>query len=83
MIQKIIFILLSLALATQCVAADESSPVIANADDEYIPIEGEIPIELDPVSVITERMPVGQETTYRLMRQALGHDFYPSGNTSS
>jgi hypothetical protein len=69
--QNAFFILLSLSLAAQCLAADEPSPVLARADDGSVSLEGEIPFELDPLSVTTEPMPVGQEAAYRLMRQAL------------
>ena len=71
MMRNAYFILLSLSLAAQGLAADEPSPVIAHADDGTVPLESEIPFELDPLSVTTERMAVRQEAGYRMMRQAL------------
>ena len=71
MMRNAYFILLSLSLAAKGLAADEPSPVIAHADDGTVPLESEIPFELDPLSVTTERMPVRQEAGYRMMRQAL------------
>jgi len=71
MSHKVFFILLSLSLAAQSIAADEPVLVVAHADDETVPLQSEIPFELDPISVTTEPLPVMREATYRLMRQAL------------
>ena len=38
---------------------------------EIVSLESEIPIELDPITVTAERMPVRQEAALRLVRQAM------------
>jgi len=71
MMKNTVLILLGLLLAAQSLATDEPSPAITQVDDGAILLESEIPYELDPLSVVSERMPVRQEAAYRLMRQAL------------
>jgi len=71
MIRYAFSLLLLLSIAARSVAAVESAPVPEPDEDGIVPLESEIPLELERMSVTTERMPVEQEAGFRLVRQAL------------
>jgi hypothetical protein len=65
------FLIVTLLIATHGALANESPVAEDPADDGIVPLESEIPLELDPLSVTAERMPMKQEAGFRLVRQAL------------
>jgi len=70
-----LLLLRSLAVSLSLLAADlaalEKPPEGELERGEIVSLESEIPIELDPITVTAERMPVRQEAALRLVRQAM------------
>jgi hypothetical protein len=62
---------LSLALLAAGLPALENPPDVDLDSAEIVSLESELPIELDPMTVTTERMSVRQEAGLRLVRQAM------------
>jgi hypothetical protein len=56
---------------SQAVYAAETPPEIDLEGVETVPLENEIPLELDPISITSERYTVKQEAAMRMVRQAL------------
>jgi hypothetical protein len=62
---------LSLSLLAAGLPALENPPDVDLDSAEIVSLESELPIELDPMTVTTERMSVRQEAGLRLVRQAM------------
>jgi len=62
---------LSLSIAASSLAAVDSPRVPDIDHSETVPLESEIPLELDPLTVTAERMSIKRETGFRIVRQAL------------
>ncbi len=56
---------------SQGVCAAETPPEVDLKDVETVPLESEIPLELDPIYITSERYSVKQEAALRMVRQAL------------
>ena len=65
------FLSLLLLIAASSLAAFDPRTVPDVDHSETVPLESEIPLELDRISVTTERMSVRREAGFRLVRQAL------------
>jgi len=72
MIRLIPFVLL--LFFANCICAAEKPPVENIDEVETIPLEDEIPLELDPISITSERFTVKQEAALRMVRQALNRE---------